>query len=313
MAFVTKSVFSKLITYIKLKNDVEFISRPFFEEHIYHKGQLHSFFYQHELKRLYAYKLLLENQDSLSYFTFNEKQKDNHRYVFYKGGYLKYHLYHDCEALNSDFKDYHVPSEVQERGEDFVNTYRGWFKTMKFKEKFELEQINNFHIVNAYNNLFCKTHNLKELNEKYIIAKEVTQSGKAYVEKDYDVKAFEDKLEEIITYRYSLCQGETMRFLAKMDYLKDRSELEIKAKFKEIQDEYPHLFSSEFIENYGISNAQLFWKQHYTLKTTVSRMLGEYFRWTYQFHNMNFDKIQLENFGFRCCKFCSNASKLKSN
>lgn len=202
---------------------------------------------------------------------------------------------------------------MQERGGDFVNTYRGWFKTMKFQEKYELGQIDNFHIVNAYNNLFSKTHKLYKLNEDYVIAKEVTQSGKAYVEKDYDVKAFEDKLEEIISYRYSLCQGETMRFLAKMDYLKDRSELEIKTKFKEIQDEYPHLFSSEFIENYGISNAQLFWKQHYTLKTTVSQMLGKYFRWTYQFHNMNFDKIQLEDFGLRCCKFCSNTSPDKSN
>ncbi|WP_044625472.1 hypothetical protein [Neotamlana nanhaiensis] len=313
MAFVTKSVFHKLITYIKLKNDVEFISRPFFEENIYHKGQLHKFFNQYELKRLYAYKLLLEDQDSLSYFTFNEKKEDDYKFVFYKGGYLKYHLYKDCQALNSNFKDYHIPYEVQERGKELVNTYRGWFKTMKFKEKFERGEIDNFHIVNKYNNLFRKTHNLDKLNIDYTIAKEVLQSGKEYIDKDYDVKMFEDKLEQIISYRNSLCQGETLKFLAKVNYLRDKHDLEIISKFKELHEEHPRLFSSDFIKNYGISNAKTFWNQHYSLKTRVSTMLEEYFRWTFQFHNMNFDKLQLEDFGLRCCKFCSNIQQIKEN
>jgi len=306
LAFVTKNVFHQLITYIVPQREEE-ITKPFFIENIYGRGELYHFFYQHELQRLYAYKQILENQNNLSYYTFNEKKKDNFRFVFYKGGYLKYHTNFQCESLSKDFLDFNVPPEVQKRGEDLVNTYRGWFKTMKFREKFENEEIINHQIVNAYNNVFSVTHNIEpKLNIGYKLIQEVKKSGTVYLEGAFDKKGFEKELDEIIEYRFSICNSDTSKFLAKADYMRNWKNKDIVEKINLLSENYPSAIHSDIIKNYGVENLKIFWSLHYKLKSRVNFLLGKYFRWSYQFHKMDFDRLTLEDFGLRCCSFCES-------
>lgn len=309
MAFVTKSVFGQLAVKLDLRNDNNVIDKDFFINNVYYNEEIYPILYKPDIKRLYNYKLLLENSNNaIEYFIYNEKKEDDLTRVNNKGGYLKFHLYKNCEALNKDYLDFIVPQEVIERGFDLVNTYRGWFKTMKFYEQFSNKQINDKEIVELYNNVFAKTHNLKELNIDYKISEFMYHSGNQFVQESFNLKNFESKLDEIIGYRMSITAGKTNKFLAKLNYMYDRPTSEVIKKFQELSLEFPEIFAPNFLTNYGYKNLSEFWKIHNELKLHVINLLESYFRWTFHFDDINFEERHLEDFGLRCCTFCKRKS-----
>lgn len=302
MAIVTEYTFGKLVSKFEIKNLEEYISREFFFENIYPNYQLFSFFSQSDLRRLYNYKFFLENHEDLEVYEFVERQPDTGRYVFNKGGNLKYHLYDDCETLHSNYIDFIVPVEVNER--DLLEEYREWFKKNLFKEKYESGAGILELFTQNYNSTFAKKYKLPELNIKYTLVEDKPAGKFTRTDDEFNREDFEEKFDELILHKQYLCNSNTLKFLSFSDYLFKRSDEEIIERIQSISSKHPEVVASCFLENYSIIKLRAFWQEHYKLKSELFKLLSNYFRWTYNLKGANFKEYTLESFGLTCCYVC---------
>lgn len=303
LAFVTKYVYDRLVGSIDSSDLPIKWNKSLFEEKVYDKFSLYYWFNTPERNKLFLYRSILENNERLQAYNVLKEYKDTYQFVFMTGGKLKYHINPTCQAFKDKYYLYLVPPEIKDEKLELINTYRGWFKTRRFKEKLELGEIENKDILGLYNEVFCKTHNLKKLSS-FKFYEETKSSGIQVVEDSFVLSDFENKLKELSYKRFDFCQhNKTMLAVSKLDFLKDKSEDEVIIKFKEYSQN-TDAFQANFPINYGLDKLRDFWNGHYFLKKETEDLLKDYFRWNYNFFDSSFDVLQLENFGLECCRFC---------
>lgn len=86
------------------------------------------FFNKYEEQSLLAIKEMLENPTRFFQDYYKHLIKvDSFTFVF-ENTNPAYHLNFECPRLHADFKNYLIPTEIKERGQDEIDKYRAWFK-----------------------------------------------------------------------------------------------------------------------------------------------------------------------------------------
>jgi hypothetical protein len=301
MAYITNYTLSKLA---KSLESSEKITEEIFIKHIYKDKRLHPFFTTWELKYLFNFKRLLENEKGhLKYFIQVPEKKDTGTYVFERDSKLKYHLYDDCELLIKNFTGFIIPPEVKKAG--LVREFRNWFKENNFVDKFEAQQITGQVIIRKYNREFAKKYGLAELNEDYNLVEEKPNSGHEKRVDNFNTEEFYNTIEKCIAYKKNRLNDREKRILGKWVGIRNKSDADIKTKVIE-------LLGEQFYNNYGLNNIKDLWRDYSKIKRDIlMKQLIEYFKWTYKATNKDYDKITLENFNLSCCSHCEELSITK--
>ena len=84
-------------------------------------------------------------------------------YVFEKGGKLKYHLTKDCECLQQDYVNFHIPKDITDLGDNVVEEFRAWFKSKGYAQKYFNGTLNNSKVVFDFNMIFPSKYNITPL------------------------------------------------------------------------------------------------------------------------------------------------------
>jgi hypothetical protein len=300
MAFVTNYTLSKLAQSLEIKEEV---TEQVFVEHIFNDKRLFQFFNKFELKYLFNYKKLLENNlNELKYYVEVPTSKDTQTYVFEKESKLNYHLYQDCEFLNKDFRGFIIPAEIGEN--NLITEYRKWFIENNFQDRFDNGDINKDLIVFNYNSKFSNQYNLPKLNPNYSLIKEIPNSGKNYVTQSFDVELFLVKIEDCLRHKRDLLNTKDKRILAKFEWLKNKPD-------DEIIEELKRIFGYSSIEINQIKYIKKLWNQYSKIKRgVILKELIEYFKWNYRNKSNDLDRYTLESFNLKCC---SNCEKLEQD
>jgi hypothetical protein len=89
------------------------------------------FFSKYEVNALLAIRELLEHPEHFFTRIYKPyKPKDTFRYI-YEGKAPSYHEKSDCPRLQSNFKNFEIPSQIVELGTDAVIEFRKWFEENK--------------------------------------------------------------------------------------------------------------------------------------------------------------------------------------
>jgi len=132
---------------IELKQSKEFIEKYEIKGIVYKKPIY--FLSDFEKKRLLLYKDLLENTEAFIRF-YKKVQASTSQYLIPVKN-PRYHQYRDCEALNSDFRNYKVPQQIRVKGKSKEEEFRLWFQANQHllndkKEIFELRLKSKFNL-----------------------------------------------------------------------------------------------------------------------------------------------------------------------
>ena len=299
MAIVTNYTLSKLAQSLDMKEDM---TEELFVEHIYNDKRLYQFFNRWELKYLFNYKKLLEN-NNLDYYMEVPTSKDTGAYVFQEESHLKYHLFGDCNYLKRDFRGYSIPPEVREK--NLVSEYRNWFVSNKFKDKFEENSINANTIILKYNREFARPHNLKKLNENYSLIVSKPNGGVSIQNSDFDMQKFYKTINQCVQYKRSHLNSYEKRVLGKWEGIQNKSDEEIREKVIE-------LIGVDYLNNYGLDNIKNLWRNYAKVKRGVLlKNLVEYFKWTFINNSKIYDRVVLEDFNLKCCKGCEKTEETR--
>jgi hypothetical protein len=315
MAYLTNYSFNKLIEMTEVKN-IDKIGMQFFTKIIYDNYYLFNFFNQFELKKLFRTKILLS--DNKAYvITYKEvpERIDNFSFILPVKGQVKYHMKLDCEALNRGFKNFFMPpvivnlKEIEpEKHKEIVDEIRNWFNQKNYTiERYEKLEINSLEITKNFNSYFPSKYNIEpimisdsdkeENNFQWYVSKK-TDNTEVKIEFNYD--EFLDKIISLIKQRDILCDTSEKDNLTRFDYMVKMTNEEIT---NEINTGKLSNFSF-FINKVGIIKLKEFWTNHINLKNEAFRILTEYFKWTYNFSEKQFDTIDLESFNLAKCKMC---------
>jgi len=139
MAYITKFNSSRMLRQIDDKQ-IEI-------NHSYYKRKI-SYLSDQEIKKLLAYKLLLENTEKFINNYYN-KIKDTKTFIFENKP--SFHQDSDCKNLHSDFENIKIPQKIKERGAEAVEEFRQWCKEhialfYKDKEAFMAMCCLKFHL-----------------------------------------------------------------------------------------------------------------------------------------------------------------------
>ncbi|EGV43586.1 hypothetical protein BZARG_2641 [Bizionia argentinensis JUB59] len=303
MAYLTKHTYSKLSREIDLKTKV---SQEVFQQHILKDYKLYLIFNSVELKYLFNFKLLFENdkEQMKRYLKYVPAQKDTKKYVFEIKGKLKYHLSSDCWHLNKDFLNYNIPQEIRDLGDAAIEDYRRWFKAEGFAEQYLKGELDVSIVVFRYNNIFPFRYGVARLNEKYKLIEELPNSSIKTESQQFNYDAFLRDIEGLKKEHAFHFQSRVTRILSKFDYLLYRSDSEIVEKITD-------LFTPEFITNYGMDRVKELFTISKRIKKALMKALIDYFKWTYKSTLNSIDTVTLENFGLECCRSCKENKTVK--
>ncbi len=295
-AYITNFTFSKLCRNLNIKTEVDLET---FIYHIYDDASLFYFFNKLELKYLFNYKNILENDENylVQYYQHVPKRIDTKSFVFEKPRKLKYHLSNECECMKHDYVDFHIPQDIRDLGDDVVEEYRNWFKEKDYANQYFQGILDIPKVVFDYNMMFPPKYKVTPLNEKYKLVLELSNSNIHEIENSFDYSRFLNNIINIKKRRANKFQCKITRTLSKFDYLIHKSDEEIIFKIVE-------LFSVRFVENYGLENIKELFKYSIKLKKELMRNLIEYFKWTYKNKNVSIDELTLNKFGLECCSKC---------
>lgn len=123
MAYITSANSKRIIRKVDFNSvtfDGEVYKKPIY------------FFSRYEEQNLLAIRELLENPEQF----FNQYyavfiNNDSFKFVF-ESGKPAYHKSLNCPRLHSDFQNFRIPEEIQERGREEVEKYRAWFKDVAY-------------------------------------------------------------------------------------------------------------------------------------------------------------------------------------
>lgn len=296
MAFLTKYTFSKLCKKVRINREIDV---NFFVEHVYNDPQIHYILNKSEVRYLFKYRAILEDEDNFytEYYQEVPERVDTGSYVFEQAGKLKYHLNDNCQFIKKDFIDFNIPLEIRTLGKKAIDEFRNWFKDKNFAEQYYNNTLDNSVVVFNYNLKFPKKYSIPPLNEKYELVKKLSNSNSSESEIKFDMKEFQKNLIYLKEKYYNIFSCEVSRTLSKFHYLLRKPDGEIKEKMSEV-------FSKEFTDNYGMKNIKDKLEFSRNLKTEIIIQLLDYFKWSYKLDEKKFNNVTLEKFGLDCCSNC---------
>lgn len=296
MANVTKYTFNKLCRKAEVNKE---ISLEMFLEHIYDDEHIYFILNKQEIKFLFNYKNILEDEERyiFEFYQYVPERLDQFNYVFETTRKMKYHLFNECPYLASDYVDFRIPDEIKELGEETIVYYRNWFKVQGYAEQFYNHTLSLGKVVFDYNSHFPSRFNVKPLNEDYALIMEIPNSHKIFIDSDFDYCLFIKNINHLKISFENIFSCKVSRTLSKFQYLLNASDSFIVEKLGEI-------FSPHFVQNYGIENVKEKLRASKKIKFDLIEYLLEYFKWTYKFDDKSFDSITLEKFGLECCGGC---------
>ena len=296
MAYLTNYTYGKLCRTIDIGKE---INLEMFTEFVYNDKYIYFIFNKLEVKYLFNYKNILEDENKflIDYYKEVPEKKDEKKYVFEKGGKLKYHILDNCTFINNDFIDFNIPPEINEFGDTAIDEYRDWFKRKGFADLFYNNNLDLKKVVRSYNMIYPKKYNISPLNEEYKLIEKKDNSNSRKIESEFDIEIFTKKLEVIKKKFNNKFSSPISRKLSKFNYLLNKSNAEIEDKMREI-------FTDNFTSNYGINNLKENWKFSKNLKSDLVRHLIEYFKWKYKLNSKSFNSTTLDEFGLKCCGNC---------
>lgn len=322
MAYLTEYSFHQLINKTSIEK-LERIDLNFFTKNIYDNKYMFYFFNQFELKKLFREKILLSgnNEYMLTYREVPER-KDNLDYVIKLKGKVKYHNDLQCLGLNKGFKNFFMPEKVVElrlidsqKHEMIVKEIRDWFIQNNITiERYENGEINSLMITKMYNSYFPKKYGIEPIiisqsineqnNFQWYVAK---KSDNITIRKNsFNYEIFLKSIHELIIKREYLCNSKTLQNLSRYDFLLNQNENEItKIINTNIENGTLKEVHINFIKNYGIAELKQFWHNHRQLKQEAYIEISEYFKWTYNLKEKQFDAVYLETFNLECCSLCA--------
>jgi hypothetical protein len=301
MDFITKYTFSKLCRNLDIKKEIDLQT---FKDHIYNDEILFYIFNKFELKYLFNYKNLLENDEQYiaEYYQYVPKTIDTKSYVFEKPRKLKYHLTGDCEFLNSDYVDFHIPKDITDLGLEAVNEFRTWFKSKEYAQKYFNGTLSNSKVVFDFNMKFPSKYNIKPLNENYKLVLELENSNTCKIKSEFEYDDFKENIKIIKRKRNNRFGCGISKKLTKFDYLLYKSDNEIKTKISEI-------FSNQFVDNYGLDNLRELFKDSKKYKKELLENLVIFFKWSFYNRNLAIGNRTLDKFGLECCNKCAENNR----
>ena len=297
MANLTNYTYSKLCRKLQIKHSIDL---NFFLEHIYNDPKIHFMLNKFEVKYLFVYKSLLDDEEIfyLEYYKEVPEQTDTQTYVYEQAGKLKYHLSQDCVFIKKDFIDFNIPPEIRKLGDKEVEDYRNWFKSKGYAELHFSGNLDKSVVVFNYNLLFPKKYKVPPLNESYeLITNKPNSNSIIVTEEVFNQEDFLKKIEHLKKLYYNTFSCKVSRILSKFDYLLRKTDSEIQEKIKEILD-------PEFIKNYGMKNTKEKFKISRDIKIKIMAQILNYFKWNYKINEKSFNSTTLEQFGLDCCSSC---------
>jgi hypothetical protein len=305
MPIITNSTFGQLVNSSagKISREKYVDDLTFFLQNVIKNKLLYYIFNFYERKKLFTAKYLLENEKEFinEFYRALEARSDNKTYVYSKGGKYKYHLYENCKSVSSEYIDFIIPDDIRLLGDEAVNYFRKWFDDRGYKNMY-LQARNrdaiNAKIQVAYNSVFPKLFKLNKVNVEYNFIRERTNSGNTKIAPNFDLVLNKNELNNLIEERKKLIGDNLIRMkMANYDFLLNKDDTFI--------SEYLlRKFEHDICSLYGLRNIKKFWQKHLAIKQKVYDNLIEFFKWTYNFKEKNYDEIDLEKLGFECCKVC---------
>ena len=272
MPYITTSNSKRLIKSISLK-EIEEISIPIYKKEIY-------FFAKWERARLKGLREFLRDPDNFSTQYYKPLEvKDTLRYI-YPEKRPSYHKDNSCLRLKSNFVNFEVPIEIQEKGEDEVKEFRIWFvENMSLIEddiiKFIFKMQAQFRIT------------------REIIPESIKKPNSGVTEKEnYNVQDLEHEIDEILR--------EAGRF-----YWENPDKQTIIKRFGKLTF-LAFVKGNIFNNDTGLNDIDLkeFLKMYENkFKKPVKDLLVEYYRILYN-PEMTFSGLLLDKLNFRPCGHC---------
>lgn len=252
--------------------------------------------------------------------TYNTVQTriDEYNYILPVKGQVKYHMSLECEALNRGFKNFFMPPSIiqlkttdHEKHKIIVTDIRNWFiKNDYTVERYEDQKINSLEITKNFNSYFPSKYNI----EKIVISSKPENDFQWYVSKKtdnvklsskFEYDAFLSRTSVLIQKRHLLCDTLAKDNLSRYDYLINKSDGEI-IEIVTQQIDSGRLQDVSHINTLTLPNLKKFWLQHIELKKEAMREINDYFKWTYNFEEKDFDTIYLESFNLAQCRICKD-------
>jgi hypothetical protein len=298
MAIITKYTFGKLCSDL----DVDLtVSRQNFFDTVFADEQLFYLFNSRENKYLFVYASLLSDEEGfkMKYFQTVPEKEDNLIYVNERAGKANYHLYDNCPMILRDFEDFYIPSSIRSIGNEAVREYREWFKTNDFATKFERNEIKLQNIVSEFNKKYPSKYEINKLEENENLYQKIPNSGKSQIEEQFELKEFENELEFLkVQFDEEFTSHEWRKF-SKYSGLHNEEADNI---FSVLDEKFPE---ANFRFRFSKDEITEKLKKAYSLKQRMIKLLTKYLRWNFHFGSKNFDSITLEDFGLKCCSYCS--------
>jgi hypothetical protein len=128
-AFITKSNLNSIITSLEEIGQNDTVdSSNIYKWPIYFLSPI-------ETKRLIRQREFLKDPGNVFKVYRRRKRVDNKKFI-YEGLQPSYHTRTNCKNLQSKYKNYEIPEEIRELGDDEIDKFRKWFKeNQKFLEE----------------------------------------------------------------------------------------------------------------------------------------------------------------------------------
>lgn len=301
MALLTNYTYSKLCTSIEIDFN---ISLEQFIRTIYPSPELYYILNSREISYLFKYANILDDEKKFTteYYDFVPEKIDHKNFVNEKAGKLSFHLNRDCEFLSKDFKDFYIPDDIKELGDNVIAEYRDWFKKNEFYSRFFNNEIGLDVIIMRFNNEFPKKYGFPPLNEDFKLLQEIPNSKDTFVKDAFDIKNCEMQINELIRRFDDTFTSFDQRKLSKFSNKHD-SEIEgLRALLEK-------MFGVDVVKIKGLDWVRAQLLKGKELKNQLITLVLEYVRWTKGFASKDFDVASLEKFGLKCCYSCKQEEK----
>ncbi len=270
MAYITVSNSKRLLNKIDLKQFENLIGQVY-KKDIY-------FFSNREKSILIGIRELLKDPENFAIHYFKPLEVvDSFKYII-EEQQPAYHTDNSCPKIQSNFKNFEVPTEIRAKGENEVMNFRKWFR-----EHYTIFQEKPDIFVARLQSTWGIITNPKAID--------YSNSGS----EDYsnlDLKELENKIDEILReagkyFRDNPDKQQLIKRFGKLTFL-------------------AYVHDNIYKNDTGLNDQELkdFLKVYdKTFKQPVKELLIQYYRVLYNFH-MTFEGSLLERFGFRLCSEC---------
>jgi hypothetical protein len=289
MAYITKSNASRIIKKVSLK-DLPDLEGSIYKKEIY-------FFSRYEIKELLLVKSLMKDPEKFAIELYVPiSNKDNLQYVFESELNPSYHAKHDCERLNSNFRNFEIPFEIKQRARDRASNEGKSNKDIDAFEKLQVVEFRNWF--REHFNLFQNEPEefLRRLDVRWNVQRNINEierdnSGVEDIE-NLNLEELEKEIDRIISsagqfFTNNPDKQEIIRRFQKMTFLAYKKDKILNNDSDLSDDEL-----RTFLYNYDIK-----------FKKPIIKLLKQYYRVKYN-PDLTFDGMLLEKLNFRPCMNC---------